>query len=114
MVKPKVRISRNFKRRSSRGFGWLLPGISIATFLASWLGVFPPILIERWYARRIFPVISEAAEKLADVIAFSWLDLAVPICIVLAAWLIHRRRWKLLLNLIAALYLIFFWLGGLN
>jgi hypothetical protein len=86
----------------------------MATFLASWFGIFPPTLIERWYARPIFPIISETAEKLADAISFSWLDLVVPIGVILAVWLIRRRRWKLLLNLIATLYLIFFWSWGLN
>ena len=114
MVKPKVRISRNFKRCPGRGLKWLLPGFSVVTFLASWHGIFPSTLVERWYGRRIFPIISESAEKIADSISFSWLDLAVPTFAALAIWLIRQRRWRLLVNLAAALYLIFFWSWGLN
>jgi Protein of unknown function (DUF3810) len=114
MVKPKVRVSRNIKIPLRRGFGWVLPSLSVLTFLISWVGIFPPTLVERWYGRRIFPIISEAAEKVADAISLSWLDLAVPIGAVTTLWLIYRWRWKLLVNLIAAVYLIFFWSWGLN
>jgi hypothetical protein len=114
MVKRKVRISRNFNRRRSRSFGWIPLALSILTLTASWLGVFPQALVERWYARRIFPSISGAAEKVADFISFSWFDLVVPSFVILAIWLIRRRRWKLLVNVIATLYLIFFWSWGLN
>jgi hypothetical protein len=88
--------------------------MSVATFLASWSGIFPQAITERWYARRIFPVISGIAEKVVDSISFSWLDLALPACIFCAVWLVRQRRWKVLLNLVAALYLIFFWSWGLN
>jgi hypothetical protein len=114
MVKPKVRISRNFKRHPNHSFGWLLPAIAILTFIASWLGVFPRSFVEQSFARRMFPIISGAAEKIADSVSFSWFDLAVPIGLVLALWFIYRRRWKLLVNLIATVYLIFFWSWGLN
>src|SRR5438552_18277582 len=106
MVKPKVKVSRNFKRRRRPGLGWLLPAIAILTFGASWFGVFPPTLVERWYARSIFRIISGAAEKVADSISFSWFDLAVPGGVILAVWLIRGRRWKLLLNRIATIHLI--------
>ena len=114
MVKPKVRISTNSIRTLSRRFKWFLPCLSITTFLASWLGFFPQALVERWYGRRIFPIISVAAERLADVTSFSWFDLAVPTGAVLAGWLILRRRWKLLANLTGIVYLSFFWTWGLN
>ena len=87
MVKTKVRIS-----------AWLPIIAAGLTFAASWTGVFPASFVERWYARGIFPIISRAAEKLADAISFSWLDVAVPAGMVLTVWLIHQRRWKLLLN----------------
>src|SRR5579862_5322898 len=114
MVKPKVRISRNFNKQKNRTAGWLLPAVAALTFAASWAGAFPQRLVERWYARSIFPIISGTAEKIADAISFSWFDVAVPLGCFLALWLIYRRRWKMLLNLIAAMYLIFFWSWGLN
>jgi hypothetical protein len=70
--------------------------------------------VELWYARRIFPIISTTAEKLADSTPFSWLDVAIPLAIILVMWLIYQRLWKLLLNIIAIGYLIFFWSWGLN
>jgi hypothetical protein len=114
MVKPKLRISPKYNRHNTAFWNWspLLGGL--LTFAASWLGVFPSGFVERWYARRIFPIISGAAEKFADAAAFSWLDVAVPVAVILTAWLIHQRRWKLLLNIVAATYLVFFWTWGLN
>jgi hypothetical protein len=114
MVKRKVRIWRNFTARPVGSVGWLLPAGAILTFVASWAGVFPPKLVERWYARCIFPLLSALAEKVADLVPFAWLDVAIPLGIVCAVLLIPRRRWKLLANLIAALYLLFFWSWGLN
>jgi hypothetical protein len=98
MVKTKVRIS-----------AWLPIIAAGLTFAASWIDVFPASLVERWYARGIFPIISRAAEKMADAIAFSWLDVAVPVGVALTLLLVYQRRWKLLLNVAAVAYLIFFW-----
>jgi Protein of unknown function (DUF3810) len=114
MVKPKVRISAKRSRPNTGALGWILFVAGVLTFAASWLGIFPTTFVEKWYARSIFPIISIAAEKVADAVAFSWLDVAVPVGVVVAAWLIRRRRWKLLLNVIAAVYLFFFWTWGLN
>src|SRR5262249_44255775 len=47
-------------------------------------------------------------------VPFSWLDVAIPGGILLIFGLIWQRRWKWLLNTIAALYLVFFWTWGLN
>jgi hypothetical protein len=114
MVKRKVRISSNFNRFRRRDFWWLLPAISVAIFVLSWSGIFPSAIIEAWYARRLFPVISGVFERIADSVFFSWLDLAIPASIFGATWLVRQRRLKTLLNLIAVLYLIFFWSWGLN
>src|SRR5579864_3047270 len=114
MVKPKVRISRNFINPGNRTFCWILPAISVLTFTASWAGVFPQNFVERWYARSTFPIISRTAEKIADAVSFSWLDVAVPLGLLLIIWLTYCRHWRALLNLIAAAYLIFFWSWGVN
>src|SRR5919198_2158520 len=98
MVKPKVRIFANRNRHNTGLLAWLPFLAGALTFAASWLGAFPPDFVERWYARLIFPIISSAAEKIADSTAFSWLDVAVPLAVILTAWLVHQRRWKLLLN----------------
>ena len=84
------------------------------TFIASWAGVFPQNLVERWYARGTFPIISRTAEKIADAVSFSWLDVALPLGLLLIVWLAYRHHWRILLNVIAVAYLIFFWSWGVN
>src|SRR5438874_7227095 len=114
MVKPKSGISHIFSGHARRPWTWLLPLVSLLTFISSWLAVYPPNLVERWYARIWFPKISHLAGKFADAIGISWLDLAIPAGIVLLILLVRKRRWAWLLNLAAVLYLIFFWSWGLN
>src|SRR5207237_1396057 len=76
--------------------------------------VYPPTVVERWYARGVFPVISAIAGKVADAVPFSWLDVAVPLGLVSSLFLMRSRKWRWLLNLVSILYLIFFWLWALN
>jgi hypothetical protein len=114
MVKPKTGVLQFFTERPASGFGPLLPVLSILTFICSWLGAFPASLVERLYARMIFPQISHAAGRLADLLPFSWLDLTVPVGVLLVILLLWRRKWLLLANLVAGLYLIFFWTWALN
>jgi hypothetical protein len=114
MVKPKVRKLSKSNKDTRATLGWLPLVGSILTFTASWLGLFPANFVERWYSRPVFPIISGAAEKLADATSFSWFDVVVPLAVILAVWLIRHRQWKLLVNLTAVAYLIFFWSWGLN
>jgi Protein of unknown function (DUF3810) len=103
-----------FRARKKRRLAWVLPALALLTFISSWTSIFPRSAIERWYARLIFPAVSHAMGRLADLVSFSWLDVAVPLGAVLLVLLVRRRRWTLLANIIAALYLIFFWTWGLN
>ena len=114
MVKPKVGAEAKFTAGSRTCVDWALPASALVTFAASWSGAYPPALVERWYARGVFPVISRFAEKVADAVSFSWLDVAVPFGLVSALLLIRRGKWRWLLNLISVLYLIFFWSWALN
>jgi hypothetical protein len=114
MVKPKVGAQRKFTAGSTSYVDWFLPAIALVSFITSWAGVYPPTLVERWYARRAFPVISGFAEKIADAVAFSWLDVVVPLGLVCVLLMIRRRKWRWLLNLVSVLYLIFFWSWALN
>jgi len=82
--------------------------------MASWAGIFPSAVVEKWYARGIFPIISELAEKVADAVSFSWLDVLIPAVLVSVILLLRRRQWAGLLNLVAGAYLIFFWSWALN
>jgi hypothetical protein len=114
MVKSKLGISGKFTARSSGRLAWLLPTSALLTFIASWAGIFPSAVVERWYSRTIFPIISGLTEKAADAVPFSWLDVAIPVVIVCVALLVLRRQWRGLLNLIAGGYLVFFWSWALN
>ena len=114
MVKTKSRILQFFTVSHRGLFAWLLPVIALLTFLASWAGIYPSALVERWYARTIFPKVSEIAGHVADAVSISWLDLALPASAVALVVLLLTRRWKWAVNFIAALYLIFFWTWGLN
>jgi hypothetical protein len=114
MVKGKVGIWGKFTAGSRGRLAWILPATALLTFITSWAGVYPSRLVERWYARGIFPVISRAAEKLADAVSFSWLDVALPFGVLCAFLLIRKRKWVELLNLVSALYLFLFWSWALN
>src|SRR4029077_18489197 len=114
MVKTKVKNLYSAHTRQGGRRPWILPAVSALTFVASWIGIFPPGLVERWYARRSFPAISTIAEKVADAVSFSWLDVGLPAAAILTVWLIQRRHWRALLNVICFLYLMFFWSWGLN
>src|SRR5437867_6131796 len=114
MVKGKVGIRIDSALHTRTGLELLLPVLAMLTFVLSWAGLFLSVFVEQWYARRLFPLISRFAERIADAVSFSWLDMAVPVGVVSVAWLIRRRRCKLLLDLGAAFYLILFWSWALN
>ena len=114
MVKSKVTVSMDSAPRTGTRLEWVLPALAGLTFVASWGGLYPSVFVEQWYARRLFPLISRFAEVIADAVWFSWLDIVVPVSVVSVAWLIRRRRWKLLLNVAATFYLVLFWSWALN
>ena len=91
-----------------------LPVLAVLTFTLSWAGAFPERYVENWYSRTIYPVISTAAAMFADAVPFSWLDVVIPAGLILLVLAVHHRRFYLLANVVAALYLIFFWSWGLN
>src|ERR1700692_3223549 len=104
MVKPKTGILQNFTGRRHILVFWTLPVLSILTFISSWAAIFPASAVERWYSRGLFPKISEIAGRLADAIAFSWLDVTIPLALLLIAVIIKRRKPVWFLNLISVLY----------
>ena len=114
MVKSKLGNLGKFTAGPSGHLGWVLPACALLTFIASWAGIFPSTVVEKWYARSIFPIISELAEKFADAVSFSWLDVAIPVAVLSIVLLVRSRRWKGLVNLVAGAYLIFFWSWALN
>src|SRR5215510_13175272 len=113
MVKPKTGIFLDFCR-TRKLLAWVLPALFLLTFISSWAGVFQPGVVERSYARSIFPQVSHFAGRFADLVGFSWLDATVPIAVLLGILLVRKRKWIWLVNVAAGLYLIFFWTWGLN
>jgi hypothetical protein len=114
MVKSKLGNWGKFTAGSSGRLGWILPASALLTFIASWSGIFPSALVEKWYACSIFPIISGLAERVADAVSFSWLDVAIPLALLSVGLLVRRRQWTGLINLLAVAYLIFFWSWALN
>lgn len=93
---------------------WLVPALAALTFLFSWAGIFPENFVESWYSRLVYPRVSSAAARFADAVPFSWLDIVIPVGLIVLIVTVHRRRFLLVANGVAALYLIFFWSWGLN
>jgi hypothetical protein len=114
MVKTKSRILQIFTARHRTLIPAILPLLALFTFLTSWAGLYSPRLVETWYARAIFPKLSEIAGQFADAISFSWLDVAIPVAVLVLGFLSLKRQWKWILNLVGAVYLVFFWTWGLN
>jgi len=114
MVKPKRGFLQIFIQLRSRWLPWILPGLALLTFISSWAAIYPAAVVERFFARFIFPRLSHLAGEFADLAWFSWLDVIVPVVCVLGIILVVRRKWLWLANLAAGLYLVFFWTWGLN
>ena len=114
MVKPKAGFLQIFTVRGKPWLVWLLPVTAILSFIFSWAAAFPSDVVEHRFARTIFPKLSYLAGRFADSVSFSWLDLALPVALVFVIAVLRKKRWFLLLNLIAAGYLVFFWTWGLN
>ncbi|HEX4999309.1 MAG TPA: DUF3810 family protein [Terriglobia bacterium] len=102
------------RARFSRA-GWLaLPAFAALSFLGSWAQVFPRSFVENTYSRGIYPKIAALAAHFADAISFSWLDVFIPIGLIALIAAVRLKRYRLLANGVAALYLFFFWSWGLN
>src|SRR5262245_52039577 len=114
MVKLKTASLEIFGGRARRLLIWLAPVLSLLTFISSWLAIYSPEFVERWFVWGLFPRFSAIAGRFADAISISWLDIGVPAAVVLLALFARKRQWALILNLAAGGYLVFFWSWGLN
>lgn len=118
------------KRKSSKGMkntfrkGWLiLPLAAIATFfLTEWLAS-RPHLVERFYSNGFYPWVARILSPISNLFAFSLGDIFYAILILIAlitiGLIIFRRIRPLkhilfLINLVAGVYLLFYWLWGFN
>ncbi len=114
LVKSKLGFFKNFTGRHGTLVPWLFPAIALLTFISSLAAVYPAHSVERWYGHAVFPAISSMAGRVADVVSFSWLDVAIPAALAFLVFAIRYRRFVMLLNVVAVLYLAFFWSWGLN
>src|SRR5215831_8842689 len=108
MVKRKTGILQNFTVRVGSRRAWILPVLALLTFIFSWIGAFPSRFVEHWYARMLFPHLSQLAGRFADLVAFAWLDPTIIVAMILLVLFVRDRRWGWLTNVIAISYLIFF------
>jgi hypothetical protein len=88
--------------------------LAVITILASWLEIFPRPWVEKLYSRGLFPAISRGFALLSDLSPFSYLDLWVSGGVAVLIYVLYRRRWRLLVGVVAFFYLWFFWGWGLN
>lgn len=103
-VKPKV-VS---------GIGLTSIALAFVSFVLSWGGLIPASLVESWYARGIYPLVSGILIAGAGWTRFSWLDVILPATLVTVLWLLYRRKPIPALALTSMAYLLFFWAWGLN
>ena len=92
---------------------WLIL-LALASFLASWAGLFPARFVERWYATGLYPLLSRVMALAANAIPASWLDLLIVFAVPLVIYLLYRRKLLTLFGAAAVGYLFFFWTWGLN
>ena len=101
MVKGKVTISKKIGDLQTPYLAWFLPALATLTFILSWAGAFPTGVVEPWFAHTLFPKISYLAGRFADAVSFSWLDVGIPLTLVLLVALLRGRRFRLLASLVA-------------
>ena len=92
---------------------WLIL-LALASFFASWAGLFPAGFVERRFATGLYPLLSRVMAVAANAIPASWLDLLIVFAVPLVVYLLYRRKLRTLFGAAAVSYLFFFWTWGLN
>lgn len=102
---------------------WSIPILALSTFfLTEWL-VTRPHMVERFYSNGVYPWVARFLSPLSNLFSFSVGDIFYAVLIIVALFsigltLFHRiRPAKLvlfLINLVAGVYLLFYWLWGFN
>jgi hypothetical protein len=113
-VKQKLPPRDIFVTRLKPSARTVLVGLAVLTFVISLFGLPSSTLVETWFARGLFPKISELAALPVDAVPFSWLDVLIVVILLLIVNAAVRRRWRPLVYCVAAGYLLFFWSWGLN
>lgn len=102
------------KLNLSKGLPLALALLALATFFWAWAGFLPSALVEEWYSRGAFPVVSRGIAPLAAVVGWSLMDVLLPGGVLVAGYLLYRRRPLPVAGLLALGYLFFFWTWGVN
>ncbi len=105
---------RNKAVKHKLPFSAMLPGLALATFLASWAGLFPSRIVERVFSRGVFPAMSHVFGIVADAVPFSWLDVWILAVVAFVVYGLRKKRWMFLAGVASFFYLWFFWTWGLN
>jgi hypothetical protein len=99
---------------ASRRGTLLLVTAALIAICGAFAGVLPAALVEEWYSRGIFPLISAFLAPFAAALPLSWIDLVLPATLLAMVWILYSRRYRYLLGLLAGGYLFFFLTWGLN
>jgi hypothetical protein len=92
----------------------VLSALAVVTFALSAARLLPQNIVENRYSNLVFPTISHIAAFVADAVPFSWLDVAILVCAGILIYVVRKRDAALLLAVVCAAYLWFFWTWGLN
>jgi hypothetical protein len=106
--------AQRVKLKFSNGLPLVLVGFAIASSVASWAGLFPASLVETWYSRTVYPVVSSLITVTGRLTGSSMMDVVLPGAALLFGYLVYRRRVLWILGVLATGYLIFFWTWGVN
>ena len=98
----------------------------VALALAAAVLPIPPGAVEQWYSRAFYPAVQTSLTPMTNQIPIALLDVSVVVLLVIAVWRVFRLRRKVgvpralaaaafgLVTLLAAVYLVFLVLWGLN
>lgn len=108
----------------TKGFFWLiLPAFGLVTFFLTELAARYPEVVEKYYAQTVYPLIATVLSAVSGLFSFSLDDLFYGILVLIPVLLLFlaffkRVEWKFagkfLLNLIALIYFLFYFLWGFN
>lgn len=103
---------------------WLLiPALALATFGLTEFLAARPHLVEKYYSSGLYPLIARLLSPLSGLAPFSFSDLFYAGLILFAGILIilaifrritYGKTGRTLINLLAGVYLLFYWLWGFN
>ncbi|MFW5831828.1 MAG: DUF3810 domain-containing protein [Prolixibacteraceae bacterium] len=103
---------------------WLiLPYLALVTFILTEILAANPSLTEQLYGKRIYPVIAEIFSRISVLLPFSlddifyvllFLSLAVLIVLLIVKRISLKTSGKYVLNVLAAVYVLFYFLWGFN